>query len=119
VQIVYNFQVLVSAGATGGKPALAIQSAAIGEKDGKPAPTITVINSGTTYGYLSRQPLRLVETDASGKEVFSKTIQGDEFQQLVGLGLIATGQTRTITLPLALPARSGTLTATLLDERAP
>ena len=116
VQVVYNFNVLVSVGATAGKPALAIQSAAIGDHEGKPAPSITVTNSGGTYGYMSQHKLRLVETDAAGKAVFDKTISGNEFQQLVGYGLIATGQTRTMVLPIDLPARTGTLTATLLDE---
>lgn len=116
VQIVYNFNVLVNVGMTGGKPALAIQSATIGEDKGKPAPSITVTNSGTTYGYLSQRSLRLVEKDASGKEVFNKTVSGDDFQKLVGYGVIATGQTRTMVLPLELPSRSGTLTATLLGE---
>lgn len=116
VQVVYNFNVLVSVGATAGKPALAIRSAAIGDREGKPAPSIQVSNSGTTYGYMSQHKLRLVETDAAGKMVFDKTISGNEFQQLVGYGLIATGQTRTMVLPIDLPVRSGTLTATLLDE---
>lgn len=118
VQIVYNFNVLASVGATGGKPALAIHSATIGaDKDGKPSPSITVSNSGTTYGYMSQMKLRIVETDAAGKVLFDKTVSGNEFQQLVGYGLIATGQTRTMVLPIELPSRSGTLTATLLDER--
>lgn len=117
VQIVYNIQVLVNVGTTNGKPALTLQSAAITDKDGKPSPSITVSNSGTTYGYLSQHSLRLVETDAAGKELFNRTISGNEFQQLVGYGLVATGQTRTLVLPVELPSRTGKLTATLLDER--
>lgn len=117
VQIVYNFNVLVNVGATGGKPALALQSAAVADKDGKPSPSITVSNSGSTYGYLSQHSLRLTETDAAGKELFNRTISGSEFQQLVGYGLIATGQTRTLVLPIELPSRTGRLSATLLDER--
>ena len=66
---------------------------------------------------MSQKKLRLVETDAAGKSLFDKTISGNEFQQLVGYGIVATGQTRTMVLPLELPSRSGTLTATLLDER--
>ncbi|WP_051132634.1 fimbria/pilus periplasmic chaperone [Sphingobium bisphenolivorans] len=119
VQIVYNFNVLVNVGPTNGKAALAIQSAVIGKDKGKPAPSITVANSGTTYGYVSQRSLKLVETDASGKEVFNRTISGNDFQQLVGYGLVATGQTRTMVLPIELPSATGTLTATLLDERAP
>lgn len=117
VQIVYNIQVLVSVGATKGKPALTIQSASVADKDGKPSPSVTVSNSGSTYGYLSQHALRLTESDAAGKQLFTKTISGNDFQQLVGYGVVATGQTRTIVLPIELPSRSGTLTATLLDER--
>lgn len=119
VQIVYNFNVLVNVGVTNGKPALALQSASIGEHEGKPAPSITVSNSGSTYGYLSQHAVRIVQTDASGKEVFNRTLAGNEFQQLVGYGLVATGQTRTMVLPIALPSATGTVTATLLDERGP
>ena len=116
VQVVYNFQVLVSVGATRGKPALSILSAAIVDNKGKPAPSITVGNAGSTYGYMSQHRLKLVETDAAGKEVFSRIISGNDFQQLVGYGLVATGQSRTMTLPIDLPSRTGKLTATLLDE---
>ena len=119
IQIVYNFEVLVSVGMTNGSSALTVQSAAIAVDKGKPAPSITVHNSGTTYGYLGQRSLKLVETDASGKEVFNRTISGNDFQQLVGYGLVATGQTRTMVLPIELPSATGTLTATLLDERAP
>ena len=116
VQVVYNFQVLVSVGATRGKPALSILSAAIVDNKGKPAPSITVGNAGSTYGYMSQHRLKLVETDTAGKEVFSRIISGNDFQQLVGYGLVATGQSRTMTLPIDLPSRTGKLTATLLDE---
>jgi P pilus assembly chaperone PapD len=119
VQIVYNFNVLVSVGATDGKAALVVQSSAITEREGKPAPSVTVSNSGDTYGYLTQRSLKIVQTDSSGKEVFNRTLAGNEFQQLVGYGLVATGQTRTMVLPIELPSATGTLTATLLDERGP
>lgn len=116
VQIIYNFQVLVSVGPASGKAALAITSAQVASDKGKPRPAITVTNTGSTYGYLSQHKLRLVETDAGGKAVFDKTISGNEFQQLVGYGIVATGQTRTVVFPIDLPSASGSLTATLLDE---
>ncbi|HLY88010.1 MAG TPA: hypothetical protein VKQ27_03435 [Acetobacteraceae bacterium] len=118
VQIVYNFDVLVNVGPTNGKAALAIKSTRIVDKDGKPAPAITVSNTGTTYGYMSQHKLRLVESDASGKSMFDKTYSGNDFEQLVGYGIVATGQTRTMVLPVELPSRGGTLSATLLDEHA-
>lgn len=115
LQILYNFQVLVSVGASGKAPALSVTAAEVGEHEGKPAPAITVINQGGTYGYLSQHRLRIVETDASGKELFNRTISGNEFQQLVGFGLVAAGQTRTVVLPIELPVREGKVTAILLD----
>jgi P pilus assembly chaperone PapD len=45
IQILYNFQVLVSVGPAGVKPALAIRSASIGQNaEGKPVPVLTVGN---------------------------------------------------------------------------
>lgn len=118
VQIVYNFQVLVSVSGVGKQPILAIQSANVGEHDGKPAPVLTVNNSGQAHGYLSQHRIKIVETGNGGAELFSKTISGSEFQQLVGYGIVASGQSRTMTLPIVLPSRTGHVTATLLDERA-
>jgi len=115
VQVVYDFQVLVNVSAPGKAPALTIRSAAIADHDGKPAPSLTIENSGGAHGYVSQHRIRIVETSATGAEIFSKTLGGAEFQQLVGYGLIATGQTRTILLPVDLPSRTGHVTATLLD----
>lgn len=116
VQIVYNFNVLVSVGKTGGKPALAIRSVQVADNKGKPAPAITVTNSGDTYGYVSQGRLRVTEKDAAGAVLLDQTLSGSQFQQMVGYGIVATGQTRTLTLPIDLPSRTGTLSATLLDE---
>jgi fimbrial chaperone protein len=117
VQVVYNFNVLVNVGKAGGKPGLSIQSARIAEKDGKPAVAVTVANGGSTYGYMSQHRLKIVESDASGKQVFSKTISGNEFEQMVGYGIVATGQTRTMVLPLDLPSTTGSLSVTFDDGR--
>jgi P pilus assembly chaperone PapD len=118
VQIVYNFQVLVSVAASTAKSALTVRSASIGEQDGKPAPVIEVANNGAAHGYLSQASVQIVQADASGKELFSKTMSGAEFQQLAGYGLVASGQTRRMTLPLALPSKTGTITAQILEERS-
>jgi len=117
LQILYNFKVLVSVGLSGGKGVLAVTAARIGEDKGKPAPVVSVNNTGTTYDYLSQHSLRLVETDAKGAQVYTHTVSGNEFSQLVGFGLVATGQERTFTVPIELPTKDGTLTAALVDER--
>lgn len=118
VQIVYNFQVLVSVSSPGRQPALAIRSATIGDHAGQPAPVIAVANEGGAHGYLSQHRLRVVATDPKGAEIFSKTMSGAEFQQLVGYGLVASHQVRNITLPIALPSKDGTVTAEILEERS-
>jgi P pilus assembly chaperone PapD len=119
VQVVYNFQVLVSVSSPTQKPQLAITSVAPASKDGKPEAEITVRNSGEAHGYISQHKIRITETSASGAELLTKTISGSEFQQLVGYGLVASGQTRTVDVPLDLPVPPGArLSATLTDERA-
>ncbi|MDF8335049.1 fimbrial biogenesis chaperone [Novosphingobium cyanobacteriorum] len=117
LQILYNFKVLVSVGLANGKGQLAVSAASIGQNKDKPAPVVTVSNTGTTYDYLSQHALHLVEKDAKGTEVFNRTVSGNEFAQLVGFGLVATGQQRSFTLPIELPTKDGTLTATLVEER--
>lgn len=117
VQVVYNFQVLVSVSGAGQKPALAIASVAPATVEGKPMAALVVRNDGAAHGYLSQRAIRIVGTDAAGAEIAAKTISGAEFQQLVGYGLVASGQTRTINVPLDKPLPAGAkLSATLLGE---
>jgi fimbrial chaperone protein len=117
VQVVYNFQVLVSVSAANQKPVLAITSVAPATVDGKGVAAITVQNSGAAHGYISQHRLKVTET-SGGAEIFSKTISGSEFQSLVGYGLVASGQTRTVNVPLDKPAPAGAnLNAVLMDER--
>ena len=119
VQVVYNFQVLVSVSSPNQKPQLTITAAAPGQVDGKPVAEISVQNSGEAHGYISQHRLKLTETSAAGAELLSKTISGAEFQQLVGYGLVASGQTRTVNVPLdKAPPPGAKLSAVLMDERA-
>lgn len=108
IQILYNFQVLVSIAPPGVKPALHIVSAEIGKNDkGQPVPVITVTNDSAAHGYLSNGRLRIVETDTAGKEIFRKVIPGPEIQQTIGFGLVTSGQTRRIAVPVVLPSDGG------------
>jgi len=112
VQVVFNFRVLASVGPQGTKPALRVGSAAIGKNEaGKPVPIVTVANDSNTYGYLSHGKLRLVEKDASGREVFRQTLTGAEIQQQLGMGLITSRQARRFTLVGVLPLAEGTIEA--------
>lgn len=118
VQIVYNFNVLVSVSSPDQKPQLAITSIAPETVDGKPVAAITIRNSGTAHDYISQHKLKITETSAAGAQVGSKTISGSEFQRLVGYGLVATGQSRTVDVPLDGPIPAGATLAAVLDERA-
>ena len=117
IQILYNFQVLVSVAPPGVKPDLKVTAAAIGKNDqGKPVPVITVTNDSNAHGYLSQGRLRIVETDSGGKQIFTRTMPGPEIQQTIGFGLVTSGQTRKITVPVVLPSDGGTVEAQFTPE---
>ena len=110
IQILYNFRVLVSVAPLGVKPDLQVKSAEIGKNaKGEPIPVITVEDASTAYGYLSRGKLEITQRDAAGHEVFDKTLPGPELQQVIGFGLVSSGQTRRIAVPVVLPSAGGTL----------
>ena len=113
IQILYNFQVLVSIGPQGGKPALAVVDSTIGpDGAGHSAPLVTVRNDSANYGYLSQGKLRVVARDAGGKEVLRETLNGPEIQQRMGFGLIGGHQVRKVRLPVELPASAGAVEVT-------
>ena len=117
VQVLYNFQVLVSIAPLGGKPAIRVDQAAITTAEGgKPVVALTVSNPSNTHGFLSQGRLRIVERDNAGKELFRRTLTGPEVQQVIGYGLIGAGQTRKVTVPVELPSAAGTLEVTFTPE---
>lgn len=112
IQILYNFQVLVSVAPVGIKPQISVQSAEIGKNQaGKPIPVVTVANDSTAHGYLANGRLRIVQKDAAGKQVFTKSMSGAEIQQSMGFGLIGGGQTRKVSVPVELPSAEGSVEA--------
>lgn len=112
IQILYNFQVLVSVAPNGVKPKIVVAGAEIAmTPEGKPVAVLTVTNESPAHGYLSNGRLRVVEKDKSGAQVFSQTLSGAQIQQTMGFGLIGGGQTRKITVPLELPSAEGTVEA--------
>jgi fimbrial chaperone protein len=111
IQVLYNFNVLASVGPQHSKSALRVLSAEVGRNEaGKPVPLVTLGNDSVTYGYLSSGELRILEKDGTGREVFRRTLTGPEIQQMLGMGLMASAQTRQFALPLVLPAEDGTVT---------
>jgi P pilus assembly chaperone PapD len=112
IQVLYNFQVLVSVMPPRVKPNLTVESASIGrDAAGNPAPVVVVHNDSAAHGYLSRGTLSLVERDAGGKTIFERTFAPSEIQQAIGYGLIGPGQRRSMVLPISLPSGSGSLEA--------
>ena len=118
IQILYNFQVLVSVEPQGLKPAIRVTAAAIGhDAKGKPVPLLTVDNTSGAHGYLANGHLRIVEKDTAGKEVFRRTLSGAEIQQTMGFGLIGGNQTRKVTVPVELPQDGGSIDASFSADR--
>lgn len=117
IQLLYNFQVLVSVSPEGVKPALSIASTEIGkDAEGAAAPVITVSNASAAHGYLSRGRLRVTQFAPNGRQVFSQQITGPDLQQTIGYGLIGGGQTRRIVLPVKLPQTDGRIEAQFTPE---
>lgn len=113
IQILYNFQVLVSIGPQGGKPAISVVDSSISADDaGHRNPLITVRNDSANYGYLSEGKLRVVARDSGGTEVDRETLSGPEIQQRMGFGLIGGSQTRKVRLPVELPASATSVEVT-------
>lgn len=115
IQVLYNFQVLVSVSPARTRPNLRVESASIGQDaSGNPAPVIVVSNDAAAHGYVSRQSLSVVGRDASGRTVFEQTFAPSELQQSIGFGLVGPGQRRSLVLPVSLPAGSGSVEARFL-----
>jgi fimbrial chaperone protein len=112
IQILYNFQVLVSVSPTGAESSLVITGAEIGQNNaGAPVPVITVANGSAAHGYLSSGRLRIIQRDSTGDVIFRRTIPGPEIQQTIGFGLVGAGQTRRVLVPVELPTNGGTIEA--------
>lgn len=112
IQLLYNFQVLVSVAPSGSEPAITVSAAEIGrDADGAPVAVIVATNSSPSHGYLSRGRLEVVQRDATNREVFRQVLSGPQIQQSLGYGLIGGSQSRRITLPDHLPVGEGAITA--------
>lgn len=117
IQVLYNFQVLVSVGVPGTRSEIKLLSSSILKNTtGDANPVLEVRNDTQTYGYLGEARLRLVQKDAAGTEIYRRTFTAQELQQTVGFGLVAPGQTRRITVPVKLPSADGTISAEITLE---
>lgn len=117
IQILYNFQVLVSTAPANSRHELKLVRSEIGKNDkGEPIPVLYVENTGAAHGYLSRGSLRLTAKDATGRTVLQRTLPGPEIQQVIGFGLIGANQTRRVSAPIVLPTESVSLEADFVPD---
>lgn len=115
IQVLYNFQVLVSVAPPQARANLQVESASVGrDAAGNPAPMLVVRNDSAAHGYMSQGTLSLVARNAQGGTTFERTLTPAEIQQSIGYGLVGPGQRRSMVLPISLPAGSGSLEARFL-----
>jgi fimbrial chaperone protein len=117
IQVLYNFQVLVSVSPQKASAALKVERAEVAATEGgRPAVALTVTNASNGHGYLSRGRLRLVQKDRSGKRLSETALSGPEIQQTLGYGLIASGQTRRLLVPVQLARPDAVIEAHFTPE---
>ncbi|MDY6922362.1 MAG: hypothetical protein SWI22_00185 [Pseudomonadota bacterium] len=114
IQVLYNFKVLVSVGAPGATPELAVQSTSIEtDEAGVGHPVLTVANTGRTYGYVGKHRMTLIQRAPNGDEILRQTYEPEQIQQVMGLGLVPSGTTRRLPINVALPQPNGSLSVEL------
>jgi P pilus assembly chaperone PapD len=117
IQVLYNFQVLVSVSPSKLSAGLVIERAEVAAtEDGRTAVALTVNNRSAAHGYLSQGRLRIVQKDRAGKRLTETAFTGPEIQQTVGYGLIAGGQTRRVVVPVTLARPDAVIEATFTPE---
>ena len=109
VQILYNFQVLVSVAARGVAPRIEVVSVERGQNEaGRPVVFLTVHNRSANYGYLSRGRFRLIETEG-GREVRRHSWSPAEMLQAAGVAIVGPDQRRRIAIPVEFASPSSQL----------
>jgi len=112
LQLLYNFQIVTGVSMAGKRPNITVSNAEsyVGG-DGKPRVLLVLNNNADTYGYLSNGSLRIIQKDDAGKEIFRKTMTGDQISQEIGFGLVGAGQVRKMQTGIVLPAPGGSVEA--------
>ena len=117
IQILYNFQVVVSVAPPGGRPHIVVDHTAIeNTPDGKHHPVLFFTNNSNTHGYVSRGRLRILQRDAQGHEIFRRSYTPAENLQTIGFGLVAAGRLRRLPVDVDLPSGEGTVEAEYTPE---
>ncbi|PQM28581.1 molecular chaperone [Sphingopyxis lindanitolerans] len=118
VQLLYNFQVVTGVSVPGKRPNIKIESAeTYMGGDNNPRLLLVLTNDADTYGYLSGGSLKIVQKDSSGKEIFHRTMTGEQISQEIGFGLVGAGQKRRMTTPIILPQMGGQIEASYIPSR--
>ncbi|MGQ3101203.1 MAG: fimbria/pilus periplasmic chaperone [Sphingopyxis solisilvae] len=118
VQLLYTFQVVTGVSMPGKRPNLAVTGAeTFMGGDDQPRLLLVLTNDADTYGYLSNGTLRVVQKDDTGREVFRRSMNSDQINQEIGLGLVGAGQTRRLLTPIILPQMGGQIEAVFTPTR--
>jgi fimbrial chaperone protein len=118
IQIVYNFNVVVSVAAPGQTAQISAVSGEVAKNsEDKPVAAFTIANTGRNYDYLINGRLRLVQKDIAGREIYRRTLSGQEIQQTIGFGLIGPELQRRIVTSIELPSAEGSLNVEFTPDR--
>ena len=108
VQVVFNFATIVNIAPPGGKSAIDLVKTGVGKDDkGKARPELTVKNPGNSYAKLTDSTVSL-----SGGG-WSETLTAAKLRQMLGIGLVQPGKTRTFQLPVDMPDGVADITASI------
>ncbi len=113
IQILYNFEVLVSVSPEKGQPEIKIEDVNFQEVEGKRRLAINVQNIGIAHGYLSGAKIKFEAKNNAGEVVWTKTIEPEEIGQNIGAGILQPGAKRKFVLPFDIPEGGEKVTATL------
>ena len=119
VQLLYNFQVVVGVNPPGQRARIAVDHAEVSTTgDGQPRLLLVLKNDAAAYGYLSGGGMKIVQRDSAGKEVFNRSLTGEQITQEIGYGLVGAGQTRRLATPIVLPQAGGSVEATFTPSKS-
>lgn len=111
IQILYNFETVVSVSPSAAQPSLAITSSNFQTIEGKRRAALTLNNPSAAVAYLSGSRVTLESKDTGGRTVWTKTYEPNEIMQNVGVGIVGAGLSRQFVLPFDLPEGGTTLNA--------
>ncbi len=118
VQVLYNFNVLISVPLTGASPDIHVVSVAqaTNEQGGREL-DVLFENTAPTYGYVALGRLRLEQRGPDGRELMRQTLESGELGQSVGTGLIGPLQRRRFRVHVVTPDATAPVTGEFINAR--